>query len=363
MKRVMSGRYIRVLSWFMIFLLMAPLGAMPQNAGEQVQPKNFTKEELDQILAPIALYPDALLSQILMASTYPVQVVDADRWVRQNPNLTGAQLDEALQDKNWDVSVKSLCHFPRVLSAMSQNLDETTSLGNAFLAQQQDVMDTIQELRAKAQAQGNCVTTPQQRVVVEQGNIEIVPVNPEVIYVPTYNPVVVYGPWWYPAYPPYVWYPGVAVGVGISFGIGLFVGVAVASWSSFDWGHHYVNVDIYRTTVFNRVNVVNANVQTGWQRWEHNVRFGRSTTRTGSVSQSYNKQFHGSNKQITSRSIQQGHSSNTHTLQHKQSHNRSVSVSHGSTKGQHSIPVGHSHSGGGGHEGGGSHSKGDQKHQ
>jgi hypothetical protein len=341
----------------------------PRMSGGAAQPTNYTKEELDQMLAPIALYPDSLLSQILMASTYPVQVVDADRWVKQNPNLTGAQLDQALQDKDWDPSVKSLCHYPTVLSAMSQDLDRTTALGNAFMGQQQDVMNTVQDLRQRAQAQGNCVTTPQQKVVVEQGNIEIVPVNPEVIYVPVYNPDVVYGPWWYPAYPPYVWYPGVAVGVGISFGIGLFVGVAVASWSSFDWGHHYVNVDMHRTAVFNRVNINNVNARTGRQRWEHNQRLGRfptragSTTRTGSVRQSHNRQFHGSNKQNTSRSIQRGQNHSTHNLQHKQSHNRSVSVSHGSTKGQHSSPVGHSHSGGGGHEGGGSHSKGDQKHQ
>src|SRR5713101_4815809 len=161
----MTNAYIRILSWFMIFLLIAPLGAMPQDAGESTQSANFTKEELDQMLAPIALYPDALLSQILMASTYPIEVVDADRWVRQNPNLTGDQLDEALKDKDWDVSVKSLCHFPKVLSAMSQNLDQTTKIGNAFLNQQQDVMDTIQELRDKAQAQGNLNTTEQQKVI------------------------------------------------------------------------------------------------------------------------------------------------------------------------------------------------------
>src|ERR1700756_1147350 len=139
----MTNTYIRVLSWFMVFLLIIPIKAMPQDTEESAPSANFTKEELDQMLAPIALYPDSLLSQILMASTYPIEVVDADRWIKQNPNLTGDQLDEALKDMDWDVSVKSLCHFPEVLSAMSQNLDETTRLGNAFLNQQQDVMDTI----------------------------------------------------------------------------------------------------------------------------------------------------------------------------------------------------------------------------
>jgi Protein of unknown function (DUF3300) len=352
-----------------------PTEAMPQNDGGSTQPTNFTKEELDQMLAPIALYPDSLLSQILMASTYPVQIVDADRWVKQHPNLTGDQLDQALQDKDWDPSVKSLCYYPTVLSAMSQDLDRTTALGDAFISQQQDVMNTVQDLRERAQAQGNLVTTPQQRVVVEQGNVEILPVNPAVVYVPAYNPAVVYGPWWYPAYPPYVWYPGIAVGVGISFGIGLFVGAAVASWSSFDWGHHYVNVDIHRTTVFNRVNVSNVNARTGFQRWEHNQRLGRFTTRTGSTmptrsttrrqfgSQFHGSQFHGSNKQSTSRSIQRGQNLKTQNLQHRQSSSRNVGISHGNAKGQHGNPVGHSHSGGGGHEGDGSHSKGDQKHK
>jgi uncharacterized protein DUF3300 len=252
----------------MVFLLITPFNAMPQDAGETASSANFTKEELDQMLAPIALYPDSLVSQILMASTYPIEIVDADRWVKQNPNLTGDQLDEALKYKDWDVSVKSLCHFPTVLSAMSQNLDETTRLGNAFLNQQQDVMNTIQELRARAQAQGNLNTTAQQRIIVQQGATEIVPADPQVIYVPAYNPAVVYGPWWYPAYPPFVWYPGIAIGVGISFGVGLFVGIAVGSWCGFDWGHHEVNVDIQRTTVFNNVTI--NNVQGGWQRWEHN---------------------------------------------------------------------------------------------
>jgi uncharacterized protein DUF3300 len=190
-----TNTYIRVLSWFMIFLLITPLRAMPQGVGETAPSANFTKEELDQMLAPIALYPDSLLSQILMASTYPIEIVDADRWVKQNPSLTGDQLDEALKDKNWDVSVKSLCHFPTVLSTMSQNLDETTRLGNAFLIQQQDVMNTIQELRAKAQAQGNLNTTEQQKIIVQQGVTEIVPANPDVIYVPMYDPVLIYGPW------------------------------------------------------------------------------------------------------------------------------------------------------------------------
>jgi hypothetical protein len=292
------------LSWVMIFLLITPFKAMPQGAGGTPPSANFTKEELDQMLAPIALYPDSLLSQILMASTYPIEVVDADRWVKQTPSLTGNQLDEALKSKNWDMSVKSLCHFPTVLSAMSQNLDETTRLGNAFLNQQQDVMDTVQELRAKAQAQGNLNTTAQQRVTAEQGYIEIEPANPEVIYVPAYNPAVVYGPWWYPDYPPYLWYPGVAFGIGVSFGFGFFVGPWIGSWCGFNWGYHNIHIH---------------NVQGGgWQTWGHNPehrmgvaywnkatsqRFGQPTT---TRSMAFSSQYRGYGGSFTRQNIPHG---------------------------------------------------------
>ncbi len=266
--------YMRVLSWLMIFLLIAPFNVMPQDAGQTAPSAKFSKEELAQMVAPIALYPDSLVAQILMASTYPLEVVEADRWVKQNPKLKGDALDQALKDKKWDVSVKSLCHFPDVLSAMSQNLDQTSKLGDAVLSQQKDVMDTIQELRAKAQAQGNLKTTEQQQVVVEQQYITIEPADPQVIYVPSYNPAVVYGPWWYPAYPPYAWYyPGAAVAGGIiGFGVGYAVGASVGSWSNCNWGHGDIDVDINRTNNFNRVNINN---KVGNQNWRHNVEHRR----------------------------------------------------------------------------------------
>ncbi len=195
--------------------------------------------------------------------------------VKQNPNLKGDALNEALKDKSWDVSVKSLCHFPDVLSAMSKNLDQTSKLGDAVLSQQQDVMDTIQELRAKAQAQGNLKTTEQQKVIVDPADPQVIviePANPQVIYVPSYNPAVVYGSWAYPAYPPYApwYYPAGAalVGGAIGFGVGYAVGASVGSWSNCNWGRGDIDVDINRTNNFNRVNINN---KVGNQNWRHNV--------------------------------------------------------------------------------------------
>jgi uncharacterized membrane protein YgcG len=243
------------LSWVIIFILMIPPGIMAQDSGQTAQPAKFTKEELTQMLAPIALYPDPLIADITMASTYPIEVVEAERWIRQNKDLKGDKLDEALKEKTWDSSVKSLCHFPDVLYAMSDNLERTTRLGDAFLSQQDDVMDTIQELRRKAQENGNLKTTEKQKVISEQDVIQIEPANPEVIYVPVYNPLYVYGPWWYPAYPPYYWYypTGAFIASGlIGFGVGIFVGLGISSWSWFDWHHHHIDIDIHKTGRFNR---------------------------------------------------------------------------------------------------------------
>ena len=229
--------------------------------------RRFQQEELDQMLAPIALYPDSLLGQILVAATYPDQVTEADQWVRQNSNLQGDELNAALDGMDWDLSVKALVPFPQVLSMMSDKMDWTQRMGDAFLAQQEDVMDTIQRLRAKAHAQGNLKSTDQQKVVVRGESIEIEPANPRVVYVPTYNPTVIYGSWWYPAYPPYAYnpyYPHYAydpyyTGVGfVTAGLfGFAAGIAVGSvwnsgWGHWDWGRHNVNVNINRTININR---------------------------------------------------------------------------------------------------------------
>jgi hypothetical protein len=251
--------FANLLSWVIVVMLVIPPGIMAQNSeqdSEQTeQPEKFKKEELVQMLAPIALYPDSLIAQILTASTYPLEVVEAERWLRQTKNLKGDELNKALQEKTWDASVKSLCHFSDILYAMSEKLDQTTKLGDAFLSQQDDVMDTIQELRGKAEEQGNLKTTEQQKVIVEEEVIRIEPADPEVVYVPIYNPLYVYGPWWYPAYPPYYWYypPGVVISSGfITFGLGFFIGFGISSWTWFDWHHHHIYWDLHKTQHFHR---------------------------------------------------------------------------------------------------------------
>lgn len=246
----------RVLTFIVIVLFIAPVSAKAQvqNDYEQ-QPQEFSNEELAQMLAPVALYPDALLSQVLIAASYPYEVAEADRWLSRNPNLTGEQLDEALQEKDWDVSILSLCYYPKVINMMAENLTWMAKLGDAFVYQQQDVMDTVQDLRARAAAQGNLNTTDEQRVIVEERVIRIEPAYYSYMYVPVYDPLVVYGPWWYPAFLPFrVFYPGVIVaGPRIVFSPRIFLGFGVIGWSHFDWrSRHIIIRDIDRTKRFNR---------------------------------------------------------------------------------------------------------------
>jgi hypothetical protein len=234
---------IRSCVWLLVLLLVVPAGGFAQDTASA--PPVFRQEELDQMLAPIALYPDSLLVQVLMASTYPLEVVQAARWVNQNPNLKDNDLADAMEQKNWDPSVKSLVNFPSVLAMMNDKLDWTQNLGDAFLGQKDQVMATVQDLRAKARARGTLKTTPQQVVVVEEESIVIEPADPQVVYVPVYNPTVVYGPWWYPAYPPYYYHPpGYAVvSAGfISFGIAVGLG---AAWG-YAWGRpHWASRNVY----------------------------------------------------------------------------------------------------------------------
>ncbi len=251
--KALSCTFYRAI-WLIITLLVIPVGLMAQDAGDSDQAYKFSKEELTQMLAPIALYPDGLSAQILMASTYPLEVVEADRWIRQNSQLKGDDLDSALLNKTWDPSVKSICHFPDILNSMSEKLDQTRKLGDAFLGQEADVMATIQELRSKAMAQGNLKSTHEQKVIVDNENVRIEPVNPDVIYVPVYDPAYVYGPWWYPAYPPYYWYYPTSFygGAYISFAPGIYFGFNAFSWVWFDWSYHRIHTDIIRTRYFNR---------------------------------------------------------------------------------------------------------------
>jgi len=266
--------YMRLVSWLIIGLLALPLELMAQGDGG-APPPAFQQAELEQILAPVALYPDDVLSQILMASTYPLEIVEADRWVKQNGSLKGDALAAALEKQKWDPSVKSLVNFPQVLAMMSDKLEWTSKLGNAFLSQQPDVMKAVQTLRQKAKDSGNLTTTKEQKVIVEKETIIIQPANPQVVYVPTYNPVVVYGAWPYPAYPPYYYYPPgyVAAASAFSFAAGVAVGVAWGyAWGNCNWHGNTVNVNVNKNITIN--NNINRNVyakqyQGGSGAWQH----------------------------------------------------------------------------------------------
>ncbi len=235
--------------------------------GQETAQPLFSQEQIEQLVAPIALYPDPLLAQILMASTYPLDIVSAARWVRAHPNLKGKALQDALQQQPWDDSVKSLTAVPQVLNMLNDKLDMTQKLGDAFLAQQKQVMDAVQKLRAEAQAKGNLKTTKQQVITTTQVSgspvVVIEPADPQVIYVPSYDPNYVYGAWPYPAYPPYYYYPpGYIAGTALlSFGLGLAVGNAL--WGNFNWhnGNVYINANRYNN--FYGTHITNGN-------WQHN---------------------------------------------------------------------------------------------
>ncbi|HPD60935.1 MAG TPA: DUF3300 domain-containing protein [Thermodesulfobacteriota bacterium] len=254
---------------FLSAIIVTPSNMLgSQEVSTPIQDR-FSQEELDQMLAPIALYPDSLLSQMLMAATYPLEIVESARWLGKNPDLKGELLDQALKEKYWDVSVKSLAHFPQVLAMMDENIEWTTRIGDAFLAQKDDVMDTIQELRAKAEAAGNLRSTQEQEVAVESGVVTIEPAYPGVIYVPAYDPFWVYGPWWYPAYPPFVfYYPGVVITNGFfGFPFGFATGFGFG-WSDWDWHHHEIYIHHDRVRHFHRFEPHHRFY--GRERWEHN---------------------------------------------------------------------------------------------
>jgi hypothetical protein len=252
----MAGKLIlKGLPWILCAALILPTTLRAQDYMVVEEEGRFGDEELTQMLAPIALYPDSLIAQILMASTYPLEIVEAERWMSYNRGLKGEALNNALLDKPWDPSVKSLCHFPDLLIAMSSKPDQTRRLGDAFLGQEDDVMATIQELRRRAEESGNLMSSDRLRVVDNGDYIEIVPADPEVIYLPVYNPMYVYGPWWYPDYPPYYWYypQGISIGTRlIGFGPRIFFGFNFFSWVWCDWHSHRIHVDYKRVGHFDR---------------------------------------------------------------------------------------------------------------
>jgi len=260
----------------------------------QAETPRFKPEELEQMLAPIALYPDALLSQIMMAASYPLEVVEAARWSKANPALKGDAAVNAVKDKEWDASVKSLVAFPDVLAQMNDQLDWTRKLGDAMIAQEGDVADAIQRLRRRASAAGNLQTTSQQTVTTEGSGdsvqYAIAPTNPEVVYVPSYNPSWAYGSWPYPAYPPTYWPAGGALMSGIFWGLGIAaVGAMFGSWAWRGYGNSYANVNVNKAVNIDRN--FNRNQIGGDGRWQHRVDHRKGVAyRDNATRQRFNQQ-------------------------------------------------------------------------
>jgi len=262
-----------VLSLMLLFATWPQNVAANQDAQQQAPPPpaqgapappyaQQTPEQLQQLVAPIALYPDSLVAQILAAATFPEQVVEADRWVQAHPDLKGNALGQAVDQQPWDPSVKALTAFPTVMGNMDKNISWTSSLGDAYYNQQQDVMTAVQVMRQRAEQAGNLKDTPQQTVANQGPDITIQPTNPEVVYVPAYDPWLVYGypilawPGWYPY--PGIWYGGPYLSFGVGFGIGFFGGFGWG-WGhwGFNWGNRYPIFDHNRyysrsTTFYNR---------------------------------------------------------------------------------------------------------------
>jgi hypothetical protein len=253
-ENVMS-RLKEILSLFLSFymVLAAFPGGLAYAADESTSPVPVTsaqptQEQLQQLVAPIALYPDSLVAQILAASTYPDQVVEADRWLQAHPDLKGDQLGQEVDQQSWDPSIKALTEFPSVLANMDKNLSWTSSLGDAYINDQQNVMNAVQVMRQSAEKAGNLKSTSQLNVSNQGKTIVIEPADPEVVYVPEYDPWLVYGA---PvvAWPGWYWYPGLywsspGIGFGLGFGVGFF--------SGFGWGwHHWAPDWDRRTVVFN----------------------------------------------------------------------------------------------------------------
>lgn len=246
----------RMLGIVCLVLLTATFLAAQQPAppGQDPPPAQLlSPEQLDNLVAPVALYPDRLLSQVLVAATYPLEVVEAAQWLQQNRNLQGPQLVDAAREQNWDPSIQALVVFPDILNRLNSDIRWTTDLGNAFLAQQADVMNAVQSMRAQARAAGKLNSNAQETVTAQtQGDqtaIEIQPANPEVVYVPTYNPEYIWGPPAYGYYPP-LYYP--AFGYGFGFGPGIYIGgfFGGLGWGGWGWGPNWFGCSVFLNPFF-----------------------------------------------------------------------------------------------------------------
>jgi hypothetical protein len=343
----------------------APEGA-PQ--GQPLSP-----DQLGQLVAPIALYPDALVAQVLAASTYPTEVVEADRWVQSQGNVPADQLAAQANAQNWDPSVKAMVAFPSVLAQMDKNIQWTTDLGNAYYNQPEDVMSAVQTMRGRAQSAGTLHNTPQLDVSDEDGDIVIAPANPEVVYVPVYNPWGVYGA---PigVWPGYYYGPpaGVYFGTGLAIGFGIGIGIGVFShwgWGYHNWGFNWRN----RAVVYNR-NVYITHSRTVYNRGYNRPggprgyagargaynRGGGGYNRGGG---GYNRGAQGFNRGGAGNRSAQGNFNRGGTQNsagRSQGYNRGAAQqSHSAGRGgQPSGGGGHPSGGGGGHQGGGGHEGG-----
>ena len=331
-----------------------PAAAQQRPAAQQSpQAQQPGQGQLERLLAPIALYPDDLVAQILTASTYPLEVVQAARWVNEHSNVQGQALQDAMQQQPWDASVKGLTAVPQVLAMMNDKLDWTQQVGEAFLAQANDVSNAIQQLRAKAAANGNLKTSKQLKVssVAASGPppappppdvdpamlpppppaeyIMIEPYDPDLYYVPVYDPMVVYGPWPWVDYEPFYWYPpGYVLGAAIiGFGVGFFVGAAL--WCHYNWGGGGgwggggVVINVARYNQFNHTNL--AATRGGYSNWQFNKEHrGTVGFRNTALSKQYGSKAAPSNFQST---LQGNHSLNTGPLNAKGNTNLNVNRS------------------------------------
>ena len=276
------------------FAQQAPQFAQQAPQPQQAQQQQFSAAQISQLVAPIALYPDNLLGQVLAASTYPLEIVVAARWSSSNQNVTGQALEEAMQLQSWDPSVKGLTAVPQVLQMMSEKLEWTQQLGAAYLAQPDDIAAAVQRLRARADASGNLKETKQIKVRREAAPppppayageplppeyIVIEPYEPDYLYVPVYDPWLVYGPWPYPTWRPFYWYPPGYVAVGIiGFGVPCIVGGAI--WAHYSWSSRRVHVDVRKFESFHRTKVASIGGG-GNQPWTRSDRFSNKNLHQG----------------------------------------------------------------------------------
>ncbi len=250
--------------------------AAPQAAAGAPESARLTKEQLEALVAPIALYPDPLLAQCLVASTYPLDVVAAQQWLNQNSSLKGEELGKAAEQQKWDPSVQALVLIPEALKRLSENISWTTDLGDAFLAQESEVMNAVQALRAKAMKDGKLQSTEQQKgetkTVESTTVVEIQPASTEVVYVPAYSPTVIWGPMYYP-YPP-LYYPPYYGGAWLGFGVGIAIGIGISGGWGWGCGWHgggnTININNNNNFVnhYNRNNNIN---RSGNSNWQHNA--------------------------------------------------------------------------------------------